>query len=141
MLVELERTPPSAERDWMLGEVRARAVDVDAGVEPAAMRAKPGIATGPKTLPPSERSGIEREKTVPKPKPRRRRAARRPAVRSASHTELPTSVSKPSPSRTLERAADRSATDLLEGGGVLCLDDEPPVADGTSHPWARGLRG
>lgn len=125
----------------MLGEVRARAVDVDAGVEPAAMRAKPGVAASPETLPSAARSGIATEKTVPTPKPGRRRAARRPAVRGASHTEAPTSLSKPSPSPAFVRAADRSAIDLLEGGGVLCLDNQPPVADGTSHPWARGLRG
>src|SRR3954470_614615 len=39
LLDRLERMPASADRDWMLGEVRARAVDVETGVRPAAVRA------------------------------------------------------------------------------------------------------
>src|SRR4051794_33372855 len=39
LLVRLEQMPASAQRDWMLGEVRARAVDVETGAEPTAMRA------------------------------------------------------------------------------------------------------
>jgi len=34
----LERLPASPERDWMLGEVRRRAVDVESGVRPIPMR-------------------------------------------------------------------------------------------------------
>src|SRR3954447_24611774 len=40
LLVRLERMPVSAERDWMIGEVRARAVDVETGVKPAAPPAR-----------------------------------------------------------------------------------------------------
>lgn len=35
----LERLPASAQREWMLGEVRARAVDVETGEPPRPMRA------------------------------------------------------------------------------------------------------
>ena len=41
LLVRLEALPPSADRDWMLSEVRGRAVDVDSGVMPAALRIRP----------------------------------------------------------------------------------------------------
>src|SRR4051794_41864413 len=37
----LARIPASPERDWMLAEVRGRAVDVDTGVQPAALRRLP----------------------------------------------------------------------------------------------------
>jgi hypothetical protein len=40
MLARLERMPVSSERDWMLGEIRARAVDVETGIRPAAVRAR-----------------------------------------------------------------------------------------------------
>src|SRR4051794_33957320 len=44
LLDRLERMPAAADRDWMLREVRARAVDVDSGVRPAAVRALPADA-------------------------------------------------------------------------------------------------
>ena len=41
MVSRLEGMPSSTERDWMLAEVRARAVDVDTNVRPAALRKLP----------------------------------------------------------------------------------------------------
>src|SRR3954454_12987001 len=41
LLDRLERMPASADRDWMLAEVRGRAVDVETGVRPASVRALP----------------------------------------------------------------------------------------------------
>src|SRR3954447_4268658 len=41
LLDRLERMPASADRDWMLAEVRRRAVDVETGIAPAPMRALP----------------------------------------------------------------------------------------------------
>src|SRR4051812_50068031 len=41
LLDRLERMPASADRNWMLAEIRARAVDVETGVTPSAVRALP----------------------------------------------------------------------------------------------------
>ena len=41
LLARLERMPASAGRDWMLAEVRGRAVDVETGMPPTPMRALP----------------------------------------------------------------------------------------------------
>jgi hypothetical protein len=40
LLDRVERLPTSTEREWMLSEVRARAVDVETGVRPRPMRAR-----------------------------------------------------------------------------------------------------
>jgi hypothetical protein len=128
LLVRLERMPASAERDRMLGEVRARAVDVETGETPMPARAL-------------SEDGAEPE---PAPKPRRRPPSRRPPARaawSASRTRLATPASRSSPAGARQRAGHESVVDLLEQGGELCLDDQPAVADGASRPWSRGLRG
>jgi hypothetical protein len=128
LLVRLERMPASAEREWMIGEVRARAVDVETGEKPAAMRAL------------SE----DGEEAVPPPKPRRRRPSHRPAVRTVWSTPGATPATpapRSSPAAPGRPTAHESAVDLLEQGGVMCLDDEPAVADGASRPWSVGLRG
>jgi hypothetical protein len=120
LLVRLERMPASAERDWMLGEVRARAVDVETGETSVAMRAPAGDGAEPE--PPA----------APPRRPRRRPPSRRPAARAA--WDAPRfRAATPAPSH--ERVVD-----LLEQGGVLCLDDQPAVTDGASRPWSRGLR-
>jgi hypothetical protein len=31
--------------------------------------------------------------------------------------------------------------DLLEQGGVMCLDEPPAAATGARRPWSGGLRG
>src|SRR3954453_7083076 len=113
LLVRLERMPESAERDWMLAEVRGRAVDVETGVKPAAMRrrstdsAEPEIPAAPKAS----------RRTVPPARDRRR-----PAPRIAPAA----ACSPPPPAR--RQPAPGSAVDLLEQGGVLSLEDQPPVA-------------
>jgi hypothetical protein len=142
MLVRLERMPASAERDWMLGEIRVRAVDVETGEKPVAMRALPGDGADPENPATPELSRIEAAETVP-PRPRRRPAPRRPAARTARgvpHARLAGPASPTSLAAARQRAAHQSAVDLLEQGGVLCLDD-PPAADGASRPWSGGLRG
>src|SRR3954451_23805386 len=68
LLVRLKRMPASAERDWMLGEVRARAVDVETGVKPAAMRALAGDGAESEFAAAPEASRIEAADTVPPPK-------------------------------------------------------------------------
>src|SRR4051812_5606960 len=87
LLVRLKRMPASAERGWMLAEVRARAVDVETGVKPAAMRARSGDGAEPEFAAAPEASRIEAADTMPPPKPkpksRRRPASRRAAARAA----------------------------------------------------------
>jgi hypothetical protein len=144
LLVRLERMPISAERDWMLGEVRARAVDVETGVNPAAMRArsKDGaervLGAAPKA------SRIEVAETKPPPKPTRSTPSRRPGARATRPVPRATPAT-PTPCSSLAAARQRSAhesdLDLLEQDRVLCLDDQPAVADGASRPWSGGLRG
>jgi hypothetical protein len=142
LLVRLERSPVSAERDWMLGEVRARAVDVESGVKPAGMRALPGAEPPIPAAPKASRS--EAPKTPPPPRPRRRPVSRRPAARDAwgvsrARPEVPAAWS--SPIAEGRRPAHESVVDLLEQGGVLSLDDQPAVAGGATRPWSAGLRG
>lgn len=144
LLVRLERMPVSAERDWMLGEVRARAVDVETGVKPAAMRARPSDGAEPEIPAAPQASRTEAAKTVPPPKARRGRASRRTAARAmwGGPRAMPAvTASCSSLAAARQRAAHEGVVDLLERGGVLCLDDQREVADGASRPWSRGLRG
>jgi hypothetical protein len=125
LLTRLERIPASAERDWMLAQVRSRAVDVDTGVKPAALRALPNddavaaLAAAPAT---------------PKPK---RKPAPRPAAPRRTWNAPVAPVSPPAPAA----APPPSAVDPLELGGVLCLDDQLAVPDGPIRAWSAGLRG
>lgn len=144
LLVRLERTPPSAARDWMLTEVRARAVDVETGETPAALRALPGDEVEREILATLESPIGEAAETIPPPKPKRRRASRRAASRHgcgalAAELAIPASRSSPSPVR--QPPARETVVDLLEQGGVLCLDEQPEVPVGTGRSWLGGLRG
>src|SRR5881398_1641115 len=82
LLARLERMPASGERDWMLREVRARAVDVETGVRPVAMRALPGDDAEPEIPAAPQASRIEAATRVLPSKARRRPASRRPAARA-----------------------------------------------------------
>jgi hypothetical protein len=131
LLVRLERMPASAERDRILGEVRARAVDVETGEPPAAMRALSEDGAEPE-IPEAPR------KRRPKPAPRR------PAARATSGlrcTGPAPPASRLSVAAARQRDLHESVVDLLEQGGVLCLDDQPSAADGPIRPWSGGLRG
>lgn len=143
LLVRLERTPPSAARDWMLGEVRARAVDVETGEPPAAMRALPGDGAQPEISASPVRSHSEAAEAVEAQR-KRTLASRRPAPRAAwgaSPARLATSAPDAAACPALRTHARESVVDLLEHGGVLCLDDQPAALDGPSRPWSGGLRG
>ena len=125
LLARLERMPASAGRDWMLAEVRGRAVDVETGMPNTPLRALPRdesqvevVPAPPKAAPPAPR---------PRPQPRRH-AAR---ARVAPTVRLP---------QVRQRVAEE-VVDLLGIDGVLDLDDSPAAATGVSRPWSRGLRG
>jgi hypothetical protein len=133
MLDRLERMPPSPDRDWMLGEVRARAVDVETGVRGTMRRlptdesdvelavvARPSInAARAKTGATKPYRGIDRRSAWSPPRARLAHAA---------------PLSAP-------LAAREGATDLLAGDGLLCLEDPASSAVGSTHAWRRGLRG
>jgi hypothetical protein len=120
LLARLERMPASADRDWMLAEVRARAVDVETGVATAPMRALPHGE------PASEVAG------EPAPRAARQRRSRR--------AQRPTLVHPPMPAPVRESRPE-DVVDLLEQGGVICLDDSPAAATAASRAWSGGLRG
>jgi hypothetical protein len=146
LLDRLERMPASADRDWMLGEVRARTVDVESGATPAAVRARPQdeadaeiAAAQPARVETTDT--VAHRKSTPVKAPRR---ATRRAARTAWDGRLAIPMSRPAtPSlvRVRERAGHESAVDLLEQDGLLCLDDPHGDAAAASRPWAGGLRG
>jgi hypothetical protein len=120
LLDRLERMPASPDRDWMLAEVRARAVDVETGVQPAPLRA----------LPQSEPDAEPSAARAPRPEPVPARV-RRP--KPVSRVPVSEPVAAPVHVGSVE-----GVVDLLEQGGVMSLD-EPPAA--MARPWAAGLRG
>ena len=129
----LERLPSSADRDWMLEEIRGRAVDIDTGVKPASLR----------TLPRGEADAERRAVSTPSaPAPRRTPAAakpprrRTPAVRREPRVLY---VDAPAPRSQRAPVARERSVNLLEDGHVLCLDEAPAAR--TCRPWAHGLRG
>jgi hypothetical protein len=126
MLDRLERMPASADRDWMLSELRARAVDVETGVKPAKMRALPRDDAN------AEVAVAESERVRPAATPARREPMR--VARSRPATARAVSIS-PSP------PAHENADDPLQPGVLLSLDEPPDDAAATARPWASGLRG
>src|SRR4051812_27397293 len=143
LLDRLERLPASADRDWMLREVRARAVDVETGVKPAALRALPqeeangaiAAAQASPAEPPGARGGGESAGAKP--------ARREPegAAAGASRAGRVVGISRPSLPAVRERVGDESAVDLLGQSGLLCLGEPPADAAAASRPWSGGLRG
>ena len=120
LLDQLERLPPSADRERMLREVRARVVDVDTGESPRAMLpvdldAVPTADPGPPARPAPRPASRPRTVSAPKPAAPIRVAPREPVARTS--TDVP---------------ADRPPA-----GDLLSLDDAPS----TAGPWTRGLRG
>lgn len=125
MVSRLERMPSSTERDWMLAEVRARAVDVDTDVRPAALRA----------LPTEEARGDDAARFATS-KPARRAPVHRWAPRYTRPSPSPTTLPMPA----VSTAVREYAINLLVDGEVLCLD-ESSVTPRVGRPWAAGLRG
>jgi hypothetical protein len=136
LLERLERMPASPDRDWMLAEVRARAVDVVTGVRPAALRALPADEADAAHA--AHASRVEAAKPRARRAPCRPQTPRRPQARAATLVDPPP---RPSLVDAHRPAGHESAVDLLQHGGLLCLDDSPTVAAGASRPWDLGLRG
>jgi hypothetical protein len=131
LLDRLECMPASADRDWMLAEVRGRAVDVETGIPPSPMRALPqGELEAEST---AERS--PRVEAVARVRSYRRKPSRRAQRARLVHPAARTPFV---PGR--ERGHEE-VVDLLEQGGVMCLDEPPAAATGARRPWSGGLRG
>ena len=117
----------------MLAEIRSRAVDVETGVAPRAMRALPRDETVARAVRnPRPRSPAPR-------RPTRQVQVGRRRYRSAPVARRVEPVSPPS--RVVARAEHERAANLLVEGRVLCLDDPPAGTAGDRPPWAGGLRG
>lgn len=117
LLDELERLPPSAERERMLREVRARVVDVDTGESPRAMLpAGEDPMAAPGARPPATNLSKPVRRAIPAPAAKPRRVARRQAV---------------------SRPVAEASADPPPLGDVLSLDDAPSA----TGMWTRGLRG
>jgi hypothetical protein len=121
LVVRLERLPESAQREWMLGEVRARMVDIDTGYPPQPVRRLREAEAAPATTRPAKRPAAAR----PKPAP----AAEQP-LEAPPQESPPVAGETPAP---------------VEPDHVLWLDDS---TDTTGSPaasdmprWRRGLRG
>ena len=135
LLARLERLPASAQREWMLQEVRARLVDVETGAEPHPMRA---LHEEPVATP------VTGTRPVPRSRPKRARAAASPRLLPEDSTpELPPSL----PAASRVDGPDPTVA-MLGDDEVLWLNDGPEPtesdpADGSTGvaPWRRGLRG
>jgi hypothetical protein len=128
LLARIERMPASRQRDWMLREVRARAVDVESGARPAAMR----------PLDPDAEPPVAPERAPARPRPA---AATRPLPARPARTRGDTAPSRTSVSGALSITRSEDRVDVLEGGGVLSLDDLTAAGQGSLSPWVHGLRG
>jgi hypothetical protein len=122
LVVRLERLPESAQREWMLGEVRARMVDIDTGYPPQPVRRLREAEPAPATTRPAKRPAAARPKPAPD-------AAEQP-LEAPPQESPPVAGETPAP---------------VEPDHVLWLDDS---ADTTGTPaasdlprWRRGLRG
>ena len=113
----LDRLDASPERDWMLSEVRRRAVDLE-----SEGRASP--------LRPLVRESEAELEPAPEPPPVVKRAASRPRPQPPQRvvaTPLPVTV--------------RTSAPLPEGLRLSLEEDVEPRHEGGLVPWAGGLRG
>jgi hypothetical protein len=139
LVVRLERLPESAQREWMLDQVRARMVDIDTGFPPQPLRPRRDVE--------SERAAAAR------PAQRRDTTPPEPALdEGVEPLEAPPQESPPAAGETTEDRAEDRRTDgdeatpvLSDPDHVLWLDDS---TDTTGSPaasdlprWRRGLRG
>ena len=129
MVDQIERLPESPDRDRLLREVRCRAVDVDTGVTPHAMRPLREPPPAPVLPRPAKRA---RAKIIRRAVPR----TPAPAVESAR----PSSAA--SPSKNPEQSF--CPADRLSLEDTLQLSPLPHVrvrGNRAAPPWTFGLRG
>ena len=151
LLARIEQLPASSERERMLGEVRARVVDVDTGVTPRAMLPVDPVPTpatdpGPPTAP--------ARKAVASTRAHHDRGCRdgQPPQRSKALAAAPPDAVSASGPRTtavgLSAAEDREWLARVATNEILSLDDSAQLSSAgearVAHdrrPWTRGLRG
>lgn len=171
LIAQLERLPPSAERERMLREVRARVVDVDTGIAPTTLLAgyaESALAADARLPGRQAPRGVT---PAPAAEDRPPRPAAPPELARAAYDEAEVAaggsfarredesfagagdqLSLAADDRRSHAAGDRpspAADDRLSlaADDVLSLDDSAPFwpADAPAHraaaPWTRGLRG
>ena len=120
LVARLEQLPGSEERDRVLSEVRARAVDLDTGETPRAM-----LPIDPEVLPPelgkpSPRANTPRKDLV---------ATFRPRIAAAQAAPLVPATAMP------------RIHELLAIDERLSLEESPAPQSQAPRPWRQGLRG
>jgi hypothetical protein len=121
LLDQLERLPPSAERERMLREVRGRLVDVETGVPPRAM-----MPVDAESVPAGD----------PAPRPARPRTPVR-----GDDARRPRALPRPEPVQP-DFVASLGPGELLSLGDPVLPAPGPESQPGpTARPWTRGLRG
>ena len=128
LLDRVGRLPESPDRDWTLAQVRARVVDVETGTPPTPMCAPPPEELEAETV--AERS--PRAEAPPRAKIRPTTPSRRAQRPRPQHPAVRT------PPVPIRKRGREEVVDLLEQGGVMCLE-EPATA--ARCVWTRGLRG
>src|SRR4051794_3521598 len=101
----LERMPTSADRDWMLAQVRARAVDVETGAPAGPMRARPQDE--------SEAERAAARSAPPAPKRTRRRPAS-PTQRTRPVRPVPSGI----PANPTHRSRPLHAALVIPAAGL-----------------------
>jgi hypothetical protein len=142
LLARIEQLPASSERERMLGEVRARVVDVDTGVTPRAMLP---VDPGPRTAPAPKAvasTRADRDRGCPDgPPPQRSKAV------PGAPPEAVSASGAGAAAVGLSAAEDREWLSLVATNEVLSLDDSAQLSPAgearvaRDRPWTRGLRG
>ncbi|MBA3408533.1 MAG: hypothetical protein H0X17_19680 [Deltaproteobacteria bacterium] len=123
LVARLEQLPGSEERDRVLSEVRARAVDLDTGETPRAMLPIDPEVLPPELTEPSPRANTPRKDLVATFRPRPARIAAAQAAPLVPPTAMP-QVHVP-------LAIDER----------LSLEESPAPQSQAPRPWQLGLRG
>jgi len=123
LVAQLERLPGSEERDRVLSEVRARAVDLDTGETPRAMLPIDPEVLPPELSKPSPRAIAPRKDLVAAYEPRPARIAAAQAAPLVPATAMP-------------RIHEPVALDER-----LSLEESPAPQSQAPRPWRQGLRG
>jgi hypothetical protein len=124
LLDQLERLPPSAERERMLREVRGRLVDVDTGVPP-----RPMMPVDADSAPADD----------PAARPTRPRAPARGA--HADEVRRARALPRPEPAQP-DFVASLGPDEMLSLADSVPPAPRPESRPGpTARPWTRGLRG
>lgn len=130
----VERMPPSPERERVLREIRARAVDVDTGVAPRAML--PPDPAPPIRQAPRRKTAADSKPTQP-PAPAEVDPVGQPDRAAEPERTAPAATG---PVESLLARADQLLT-LEEGQGLWPSAEGHEPTEQDARPWRKGLRG